>query len=131
MAEKDEKTKVYLQYQMLNQQLKEIQQKMQEIANQANEIQITKQAVEEIPNVGKGTEILAPFAPGIFVKAELKDNKEFHINVGSKVVVTKSVGETVKLLEEQEKELERAQEQLAGQWQTCVIQLQSIHDKMH
>lgn len=133
MAEKkktDDKTKLYLEYQLINQQLKEIQTRMQEIANQLNEIMVTRQAVEEIPKTEKGTEILAPLAPGIFVKADLKDNKEFHINVGSKVVVTKSVEETKKLLTDQEAEIKGAEEQLAGQWQTLVIRLQELHQKL-
>ncbi|MBW2995269.1 prefoldin subunit alpha [Candidatus Woesearchaeota archaeon] len=130
MTEKDVKTKMYVQFQMLQQQLKEIQARMQEVANQLNEIKATRMAVEEVPKIKNNTEILAPLAPGIFVKSELKDNKEFHINVGSKVVVTKSVDETIKLLEEQEKEIQKVEEQLAVQWQTLMLKLQEIYPKL-
>jgi prefoldin alpha subunit len=130
MAEKDEKTRAYVEYQMITQQLQQFQAKMQEIANQLNEIAVTRNAVEEIPDIQEGTEILAPLAPGIFVKAAIKDNKEFHINVGSSVVVKKSVEETKKLLDEQEAEIKQVEEQLAVQWQTLMLKLQEVHEKL-
>jgi prefoldin alpha subunit len=126
----EDKTEIYVEYQMVNQQLQELQRRIQEITNQLNELQITRVAVEEIPKTEKGTEILSPLAPGIFIKARLEDNSEFHINVGSNTVVLKSADDTKKLLSEQEAEIQKVEEQLAMQWQVLVMKLHEIQDKL-
>ena len=60
---------------------------------------------KELSKLKKGDTMLAPLASGIFVKAKLEDNKEVRVNVGSNTVVTKSVEDAVKMLQEQEAEI--------------------------
>jgi prefoldin alpha subunit len=127
MQKQEDKAQMYMEYQMLNQQLKEMQGKMEQISLQMNEIAVTKQAVEELPFVEKNAEILAPLAPGIFIKAQLKGNNEFHINVGGKVVVSKKAEEVIDLLSKQEEEIKKVEEMLAAEWQEMVLRLQELH----
>ena len=55
---------------------------------------MTEQALDDLKTTKTGTEILVPMASGIFIKAELKDNKELAINVGADTVVKKNIEET-------------------------------------
>ncbi|MBW3012032.1 prefoldin subunit alpha [Candidatus Woesearchaeota archaeon] len=121
---------LYVEFQMLNQQLKEIQQSMQTMEQQANEIAVIRQALEDLKDVKQGTEMLAPIAPGIFVKAKLEDNSGLLINVGGKVVVPKTVEEAQNLLMGQQHELAGAEQNLAVQFQQTVERMHQIQDKL-
>jgi len=80
------------------------------LQNQAIELEVTKQALDDISKTEEGTEILVPVSAGIFLKGALKDNKELSINVGSGTVVNKTIPEAKKILDEQIDELKKIQE---------------------
>lgn len=56
--------------------------------------------LKEFSKVGKG-EILAPITDGLFVQADVKNPKQFFVNVGEGVVVEKDIDEANALMEEQ------------------------------
>ena len=110
MAEKQEENKEqeqnkYLQLQMLDQQIKQVQQYVQRFDQQLVEIRNVIGSLKELSGLKKGESILAPLASGIFIKAKLEDSNEVKVNVGSDTVVTKSREDAVKMLEEQESEI--------------------------
>jgi prefoldin alpha subunit len=123
MANKDDDAKKaqelqqkYMQLQMFNQQLQQLQQQLEALQTQAVEIQTILLALDDIAKTEVGKEILVPLSSGIFVKAEIKDNKKLRVNVGSNTVVEKSVQETKALLDRQIIELNKLNEDLTGQY---------------
>jgi len=121
---------LYMEFQVLNQQLKEFQQKLTTIGQQMNEIMVIKEAVSDLGEAQVGSDMLAPMAAGIFVKSKLMDNKEVLINVGNNVVVGKSLEEAKGLLDSQLTELSNLEQNLAVQWQQAVIRLQEIQEQL-
>lgn len=91
----------YMQFQQLQQQLEQIAEFVERLRQQQLEIQTSIAALEELKETKINTEILAPIANGIFLKAELKDNASLIVNIGAEVAAEKTVPEVVRLLEEQ------------------------------
>lgn len=94
-----------LQFQMLQQQLEQVNQHLEMLTQQAAELDISINAVKEIGETKINNEILAPLAGGIFLKAELKENQKLIVNVGSGVTVEKTIPQVVELLQHQQVEI--------------------------
>lgn len=94
----------YMQFQMLQQQIEQINGHLEMLNQQGMELEISIGAIKEVSKTPINNELLTPIADGIFLKTELKDNKKFVVNVGFNVTVEKSADEIVKLLEDQKKE---------------------------
>ena len=90
--------KMYLELQLLDEQIKQVQKQLISLDEQIAELNNTLLALDDFNKTAVGTDILVSLSPGIFTKAELKDNKELLVNVGSNVVVKKTVAETKELL---------------------------------
>jgi prefoldin alpha subunit len=101
MAQEEDMQQKYMQFQFLQQQMEEINQHLELLNQNLAELDISINAVKEIENTKPDTEILAPIANGIFLKAELKDNQKMIVNVGSDITVEKTPQQVVVLLEEQ------------------------------
>lgn len=102
----------YMQFQMFQQQIEQVQKQLQMIDKQLVELETVKQGVEDLKTVKTGTEILVPVSSGIFVKAELKDNKNVTVNVGSNVAAEKTMEQAKKLIDDQSSELTNVKQQL-------------------
>lgn len=102
----------YSEYQVISQQLKQMQQQMQTIDAQVNEVNFIIDSLGEFENTKVGDEILVPLSNGIFAKAELKDNKKLLMNVGNSTIVEKTVPEASELLKSQLAEIQKYRDQV-------------------
>jgi prefoldin alpha subunit len=109
--EKDEKKiqELYMQFNMINQQISEFQKQIQMLEESINETNESIKGLNEISGLPQNKEILVPIVSGVFARAELKDNKEFIVNVGSGTATSKSSEEVRKLLEKQLEEMQKSQ----------------------
>lgn len=110
---KEELQKKYLEYQLIDQRIKQLQQQMQTAEQQLIEIMATLQSLDEFALLDEGSEILVPVNNGIFTKARLKKENKLLVNVGASVVVDKSIEDTKKLIEKQEQDMEKIRDQIA------------------
>jgi prefoldin alpha subunit len=114
----------YQQMQMLDYQIKQMQKVVESIDLQLSEISNTIDALKEFEKLNGGAQILYPVANGIFAKGKLNDTKMLSINIGSNVVVEKSVLDTIKMMDIQAKDIENYKTEV-------MTQLQKIIDKMN
>ncbi|MBD3361956.1 prefoldin subunit alpha [Candidatus Woesearchaeota archaeon] len=133
MAKKEEDTKKaqelqqkYMQLQMFNQQLQQLQKQLETIQNQSAEIQTILLALDDIAKTEIGKEMLVPLSSGIFVRAEIKDNKKLKVNVGSNTIVEKNVQETKALLDRQILELNKLNEDLTSQYSKITAEAEKV-----
>lgn len=118
MAEKEEKLqKLYVEFQMLSQHIKQLEEKTAALNSQLTELAVTNQSLEDMKKVKRGTEILVPLSSGIYTKAEIKDSKNVIVNVGSNVTTVKDIDSTKKLIESQIDEIKNLQEKLVNELQ--------------
>ena len=118
MNEKEEKLqKLYLEFQVLDQQIKHLEKQNTTLNNQLMELMATNQSLEDMKKLEGKTEILVPLSSGIYAKAELKDNKNFIVNVGANTALVKDLQSTKKLMESQIDEMKKLQVNLINQLQ--------------
>lgn len=120
-----------LQYQVIQQQMMQLQQQLQMIENNVMEIEAAKQAVDDLGKAKKGSEVLAPITSGIFVKSELKDNKNFLINVGSNTVVEKDSSKVIELLEKQNQEIRNVQKEMMTNLETLAVKAMHLEAQIN
>jgi prefoldin alpha subunit len=122
---------MYLNLQLLDQQIKQTQKQVQVLNNQLVELSMTKQSLDDLKEINKGTEILVPISSGIYSKAELKDNNELIVNVGSNVTVKKNIEETKKLVNDQIEELAKIQIQMNTELEKLISNATSIEKEIN
>ena len=91
----------YLEFQIIEQQMKEYQQELMTLQAQSNELTNLEESLKEIEKSKDKNEILTALSSGIFIKTELKNSKEVLMNVGSNVVVPKTIAETIEIVKDQ------------------------------
>ncbi|MDD5253616.1 MAG: prefoldin subunit alpha [Candidatus Nanoarchaeia archaeon] len=89
-----------LDLQTLSYQIQQLQEQLQIIENQFTELSILSSALDEVKE-SKGKNSLIPLGPGIFAEAELKDTDKVLVNVGSEIMVRKTIQEAKELIEKQ------------------------------
>lgn len=127
MKERELKEK-YLQIQLLDQQINQLQQQITAINQQIIESKTVEDSLDNLSKTKINTNLFSPLGLGIFVETQLKDNKTILMNVGSKVIVKKSILKAKDLLQKRindlKKTLKHLEEQLIKN-----VQLITILDK--
>ena len=118
MTEQEEKVqKLYIEFQLLNQQIQQLEKQNEALNNNLMELMVTNQSLDDLKDIKEKTEILVPISAGIHAKAEIKDSKSFIVNVGANVALAKDLKSTKGIIENQIGEIRELQESLAGQLQ--------------
>jgi prefoldin alpha subunit len=97
---------LYMEYRGMSEQLQKVQQFLEQTTENIGELSNVIEAVAELGKLKKGDRLFAPLANGIFVDATLNDPTTLRMNVGGKVVVSRTIDEATALLMKQKKELE-------------------------
>ncbi len=108
MADEKNIEEKYMQLQLLQQQVEQITDYVEKLQVHQKELEASIEALTELQKVKVNTEILAPIANGIFMKAELKDNQTLVVNIGADVTAEKSVSDVLKLLREQSEKIKES-----------------------
>lgn len=126
----DELQKVYLELQMLDQHMKQLQQQLQMIHQQGAEMAATLQSLDDFTSLKEGKEMWIPLSSGIFAKATLKETEHVLVNVGANVAVTKDIPATKQLINEQVAESEKIQHKLITQIENLSKKADDLQSKM-
>jgi len=113
----------FMEFQVMEQQIKQLESTLQNLDLQLVEIKNMQSAVKEMEKIENNSETLVPVVNGIFVKGTIKESKTMLVNVGSTIIVDKTVEETVDLLEKQVTKLNSMRQQFLSE-------LQRMTDKM-
>ena len=123
--------KLYMQFQVLDQNIKQVQQQAQTLNTQLVELVGATRNFEELKNVKAGTEILVPISSGVYAKAEIKDTENMLVNVGANTTVKKSIGDTKQVIEVQVEEMKRLQKQMLEELNRLTTQAALIEKEMN
>src|SRR3989338_10191476 len=102
----------YMEYQVLEQQVKQVEEQNQTLQKQIEDLNSIKEAIESMEKTKIGSELFVPISAGIFVKAEIKENTELLVNVGDNVVVPKTTKDAEALVKKQHDEIKKYQERV-------------------
>jgi len=120
----------YMEYQMVEQQLKQLQQQIQAIDSKLEEAAVLFNSLEEIKAAKPGSEVLVPMSNGIFVKGTLTDASTMLVNVGGGVVVDKTVQEVKDLIKTQIDEIQKAREQAVIEFEKVLKSYSDIEEQL-
>tara|TARA_Y100000310_G_scaffold344870_1_gene460141 strand:- start:4999 stop:5448 length:450 start_codon:yes stop_codon:yes gene_type:complete len=112
MTEEIQLREKYMELQMLEQSLNQLNQKKQTLENQMNEFEALKENLKDIKNSKKDSPMYSPLGSGVFIKSEIKDTDNVMVNVGSNVVIERTIEDSKGLVGEQIKELDKMLKQL-------------------
>jgi|SRR3989344_2631329 len=93
MSQKQKNDKI-VEFQVLNQEVKNLHEKMESINNSVQEMHILGNTLKELRDIRESQEILVPLGQGIFAKGNIKNTDDLIVNVGSNIFLDKSIQET-------------------------------------
>ena len=95
---------------MLEQYMKNIYQQIEAVENECAELDSLKKGLEDLKD-SSGKEVFSSVGKNIFIKTKII-SEELLVGIGEKNLVTKSIPETAKIIENQIKKLESIREEL-------------------
>lgn len=105
----------YVEYQAMEQQMKQIQQQLEKLEQQSAEANAVEQCIVEIGKTETGKDVLVPVTGGVFFRTKMDDCTTFLVNVGGGVVVEKDADGARKLIQQQAVEILKYKQQLTYQ----------------
>jgi len=129
--EKKELQQKYMELQLMDNQINQVQKHIQSLNNQLIDLELVDKGLDDFKETKTGTDILVSLSPGIYAKAELKNNEELIVNVGSNVVVKKKISDTKKLINNQVNELKKLKEQMTADIQKLILKASSIEKEIN
>lgn len=115
----------YMELQMLDGRIRQLQQQVQILRQQGEEVESIKSNLTETSKTKKGNTILVPLANGIFARAKIEDVDNLLVNVGAGTVVTKNLEDTKRMLDDQLREGRRVEAKLLREQEQAVHQFNS------
>ncbi len=132
MEEKEKKAQeLYLEFQMIDQHIKQLQKQLELVTNQLVELNITSNSLDEFNKINEGREVLVPLSSGIFAKASIKDTSQLLVNVGANVVVKKDTASAKRLIQEQIAEIKKIQKQMVEDLEKMTVHAAALERKLH
>ncbi len=95
----------YMQFQMLEQELKQLHQKKDVVENQLAEFTSLAENLRQIESLKEGSNMHTPLGSGIFLKSELKDKSNVLVNIGSGIIIEKKIENAREMVKKQTQEL--------------------------
>ena len=132
--EQQELQQMVLEMNMLDAQFKEMQQQMTLIEQQAAELQVLENNINEIEKLGKkkekDCESLSQIGQGIFVKSTLKDTNEIFVNIGSKIVLKKSPEEAKQFVKKRSDQVMNVRDLVMQELNKMVMNIQLLEKQI-
>ena len=120
----------YLELQVLDQQVKQVNQQMINLDTQLLELQKLEENLDDLSQTKKDTEILVAFGGGVFSKAELKDNSTVLMNVGADIIVEKDIPSSKKVIRHQIDQIKDVLQQLEQEFNILAMNSQILQQDM-
>jgi len=131
MSEQDQ-TKLqekYMELQMLNMHMQQFQQKAQAIEQQCMELDQAHQALEVLAQT-KTSDSFVTVTPGVLVRGKVEDTEHVIVNVGSGVLVEKTLKETAKDIGAQVVELRQIQQEVQAQLDQLMVKAAAVEREL-
>ena len=129
MTKNDEIQKKIVEFQVLEANLKILQDRTEKLNEKMEEFQSTRMAIEELKET-KPNEALIPLGSGIFIEGSVEKSENLIVDIGSGVVLKKSREETTEIIENKIKELEKDIKNVTEQSMSIILRLEKIREEV-
>jgi prefoldin alpha subunit len=120
----------YVEYQLIAQQVEQIEQYLKAVENQLVSIQEITKGLRDFKKILPGTKILVPIQNGIFAEAELKANSDLKVNIGSQVIVKKNVDDTIQMMQIQKESIMKQKIELMSQYDQLTHAMKTLQKEL-
>lgn len=120
----------YVQLQLLNQKLQELDEAIGESQQQIEHALIATQTLESLDGAKPNQELLVPLGSGAFLEVQAKDVKNVKLVVGANIVVDKSVQDTISTIKSQLQELHYFQEKSIELYSEVVDKINKLQEQI-
>jgi prefoldin alpha subunit len=120
----------YLEFQIIQQQMLQIQEQVKMFENQEKELVIALNAISQLQKIEGKNKVLVPVVNGIFIEGELKKPENFIINIGGNVAVKKTKEEAEGIINQNIMEIQDYKEKLVLEFNKLNSKLESIAEKI-
>lgn len=126
---KEDFQKKVVQFQILESNLKALQEKADELSQRIEEAQSTKTAIEELKQI-KPSNALIPLGSGNFVSGKIENTEEVLIGIGSGIAIKKKREDAIIVLDNTLKELEKNLDDVRSQIMSIALQLEKLQEEL-
>ena len=128
---KQEIQQKYIELQILNQQIKKIQEQFMLLQQQLAELTSLELSLAEMKDVKKDSEVFSSLGSGIFVNSKLSATENVLVNVGAGVLVTKTIDEAVNLVKTQINNINQSQETIKEELTKAVMYSEQLTQELN
>jgi len=122
----EELQKKYLEFQLIQQQVEQIQQQQALVENQLAQLVSLKGALEELKKSAVKSDMLAPLGAGVYAYSSLNENEHVLMNIGARTAVRKSVPDAQEIVSRQIEEVRKFSDDI----QKAIAQFASRHQEL-
>ncbi|MGQ9515270.1 MAG: prefoldin subunit alpha [Thermoproteota archaeon] len=123
MSTDEQIRQAYVEVKILESYAEEIRARLQVVLTTAMDLQTTKTAIEELSKTAVDTPILVNLGGGVYSMTKLADSKKILIDVGTGVVVEKTVEGSLEIINKRLEDLEKARASLESQLSNVLMRL--------
>ena len=112
MTEKEKAQEIYMEYQSIDEHIKQLQKQLEVLTNHLVEMHSTSSSLDDLDKIKKDKEMFVPISSGIFAKGTISNTSELLVNVGANVVVSKDIASAKKLIQHQIDEMKKVHKRM-------------------
>jgi prefoldin alpha subunit len=127
MTKEEDLQKKIIEFQILESNLKVLQERANVISQRLEEVEKTKSAIEELKGT-KPTKALIPLGSGNFIFGSIESSEDVIVGIGSGVALKKNREGAVEILDNRIKEIEDNLEEMSNQSTIITEQLEKIQE---
>ena len=120
----------YLEMQLLEQQVKEVQNHLLTLNQKSQELKILDGNLSEIKKIKEKKEIFSQIGSGVFIKAKLEDTKNVIVDIGANTAIQSTVEDAKTLITEQTKKITNSISYIEDKLENLAKQMQSTQQEM-
>lgn len=102
------------EFETIRQEVSALEEEINQVSARVDSFQAAKTALDAYKNAKPGQELIIPVGEGVFVKAAVSKSDKAMFSVGSNVVVTKNISESLTYVDERIDEADKLIETLSG-----------------
>lgn len=125
MMDEEKVKELYYQMEHYQKQIKQVRKQLENLNKKESEVNHIKESLNDLAE-SKQKEILVPINNGIFFKANIEDKQKLLVNVGSDIVVEKSIPDTIAMMDAQLQEILKYQTQMEAEYSELVTKTNMI-----
>ncbi len=119
----------YMEYQMLMQQLQQMQQNVTALEKHITDLTTLNMHLETLKDLKEDTDTLIPLGSGIFLRGKISNTAEVVMNVGSGVCVDQTLEEAQQTVLKQLEEIHLLYEQMQAEVENTSFNLQHLRNE--